>query len=87
MDSYPIVLLPLGCSQVVATIDGRKDIQGGRLATQRISAKNSNLNKCYTSICYSADGGCLLAGGATKYVEFSLMVLASSMTHTLAYTN
>jgi len=57
-----------GPAQLVATIDGRKDIQGGRLAQQRISAKNSNLNKCYTSICYSADGNCLLAGGATKYV-------------------
>jgi periodic tryptophan protein 2 len=54
--------------QAVASIDGRKDIQGGRLEQHRISAKNSNLNKCYTSICYSADGSCLLAGGATKYV-------------------
>lgn len=52
----------------MATIDGRKDIQGGRLSQQRISAKNTNLTKCYTSICYSADGTCLLAGGATKYV-------------------
>ncbi len=50
------------------TIDGRRDIQGGRLVGDKITAKHSSGGKCFTSLCYSADGACLLAGGQTKYV-------------------
>jgi periodic tryptophan protein 2 len=50
------------------TIEGRKDIQGGRLVSDRRTAKHANASKCFTSVCYNADGTCLLAGGNTKYV-------------------
>ncbi|KAI4379281.1 hypothetical protein MLD38_005599 [Melastoma candidum] len=50
------------------TIEGRRDIAGGRLATDRRSAANSSSGKCFTTLCYSADGSYILAGGSSKYI-------------------
>lgn len=56
-----------GGARQVAAIEGRRDLLGGRLFSDRITAKNSASGKCFTSICYTADGTCLLAGGNSKY--------------------
>lgn len=45
-----------------------RDIAGGRKENDRTTAKNSASGKGFTSICYSADGQCILAGGNSKYV-------------------
>ncbi|KAK4479702.1 hypothetical protein RD792_015233 [Penstemon davidsonii] len=50
------------------TIEGRRDIAGGRLMTDRRSAANSTAGKCFTTLCYSADGSYILAGGSSKYI-------------------
>lgn len=50
------------------TIEGRRDIAGGRLMTDRRSAANSSSGKYFTSLCYSADGCYILAGGSSKYI-------------------
>lgn len=50
------------------TIEGRRDISGGRLMTDRRSAANSSAGKCFTTLCYSADGSYILAGGSSKYI-------------------
>jgi len=50
------------------TIDGRNDISGGRLSNQKRTAKTSMSTKSFTTLCYSADGRCVLAGGNSKYV-------------------
>ncbi|KAK2974365.1 hypothetical protein RJ640_021221 [Escallonia rubra] len=50
------------------TIEGRRDIAGGRLMTDRRSAANSSSGKCFTTLCYSADGSYILAGGNSKYI-------------------
>ncbi|XP_042475574.1 periodic tryptophan protein 2 [Macadamia integrifolia] len=50
------------------TIEGRRDIAGGRLMTDRRSAANSSLGKYFTTLCYSADGSYILAGGSSKYI-------------------
>ena len=49
-------------------IDGRKDISGGRKVSDRVAAANSSSTKAFTSLTYTADGSCLLAGGNSKYV-------------------
>lgn len=49
-------------------IDGRKDVSGGRKADDRVAAANNSSGKSFTSLTYSADGQCLLAGGNSKYV-------------------
>lgn len=49
-------------------VDGRKDVSGGRKADDRVAAANSSSTKTFTSLAYTADGSCLLAGGNSKYV-------------------
>lgn len=49
-------------------IEGRKDISGGRKQDDRITAANNSSGKCFNSLCYTADGNYILAGGNSKYV-------------------
>jgi periodic tryptophan protein 2 len=49
-------------------IDGRRDIAGGRKFNDRMSSNNNASSRYFTSVCYSADGSCVLAGGNSKYV-------------------
>ena len=59
-------------------IDGRRDISGGRKRNDRMTSDNNAASRYFTSICYSADGSCILAGGNSKYVciyEVSQQVL------------
>ncbi|KAG8926587.1 hypothetical protein FRC02_008788 [Tulasnella sp. 418] len=49
-------------------IEGRKDISGGRKADDRITAANNSSGKSFSSLAYTADGTCLIAGGNSKYV-------------------
>ena len=51
-----------------ATIEGRRDIAGGRGAADFVTAANNASGKSFNSICYSADGNCILAGGNSKYI-------------------
>lgn len=49
-------------------IDGRRDIAGGRKINDRMTSDNNASSRYFTSVCYSADGCCVLAGGNSKYV-------------------
>jgi periodic tryptophan protein 2 len=51
----------------VCIIEGRHDISGGRLTTDAMTAQNSSRSKFFTSVAYTADGSCVLAGGRSKY--------------------
>jgi periodic tryptophan protein 2 len=42
--------------QLMWTIEGRRDIAGGRLVGDRRTTANSSSGKCFTSLSYSADG-------------------------------
>ncbi|XP_062866597.1 PWP2 small subunit processome component [Trichomycterus rosablanca] len=50
------------------SISGRHDLQMGRKETDKITAKQSAKGKTFTSLCYSADGESMLAGGQSKFV-------------------
>nr|XP_023648696.1 periodic tryptophan protein 2 homolog [Paramormyrops kingsleyae] len=50
------------------SIVGRHDLQMGRKETDKITAKQAAKGKSFTSLCYSADGQCVLAGGQSKFV-------------------
>ena len=52
----------------VTSIDGRRDIRGGRLHSDITTADNSARSKYFTCIAYSADGRFLLAGGLSKFL-------------------
>uniref|UniRef100_A0A0A9YWV8 Small-subunit processome Utp12 domain-containing protein n=1 Tax=Lygus hesperus TaxID=30085 RepID=A0A0A9YWV8_LYGHE len=49
-------------------IDGKNDLASGRSDTDLITAKKSQQGKAFTSICYSADGDFIIAGGHSKFV-------------------
>jgi hypothetical protein len=53
---------------LVGTIEGRRDIAGGRLVTDRQTAASSAAGKCFYTLAYSADGAYLVAGGNSKFV-------------------
>lgn len=65
---WPAAGMVAGPRLQIGTIEARRDITGGRSVWDRRTALNSTANKAFTSICYTADGQCLLAGGASKYV-------------------
>ncbi|CAI5638495.1 unnamed protein product [Oreochromis niloticus] len=50
------------------SVAGRHDLQTGRKETDKITAKQSAKGKSFTSLCYSADGESVLAGGQSKFV-------------------
>lgn len=49
-------------------IDGRRDIAGGRKLDDKVQQRNNAAGSAFTSVCYSADGSCVLAGGNANYV-------------------
>lgn len=51
-----------------STLDGRRDVSGGRTLTSRRTAASTPGTKSFNTITYSADGTCLLAGGNSKYI-------------------
>jgi len=52
----------------IGSIEGRKDLGSGRRKTDLVSAKSLSGSRCFTTLCYSADGQCILAGGRSRYV-------------------
>uniref|UniRef100_A0A671YVE7 PWP2 small subunit processome component n=1 Tax=Sparus aurata TaxID=8175 RepID=A0A671YVE7_SPAAU len=50
------------------SVAGRHDLETGRKETDKITAKQSAKGKSFTSLCYSADGESMLAGGQSKFV-------------------
>ncbi|KAK0095746.1 hypothetical protein PV326_007504 [Microctonus aethiopoides] len=50
------------------SIEGRNDLGSGRSDTDLITAKKNLEGKAFTTLCYSADGTCILAGGHSKNV-------------------
>lgn len=63
-----ISLWDIDLAKQVGTIEGRKDISGGRRLADRTTAENSSSGKCFNSICYTADGSSIIGGGNSKYI-------------------
>ena len=53
---------------MTGTIEGQRDIAGGRKENDRLTADNNSASRHFTSVTYSADGGAVLAGGNSKYI-------------------
>ncbi|KAJ1916205.1 U3 snoRNP protein [Mycoemilia scoparia] len=50
------------------TVEGRRDISGGRKSGDKQTAENSTSGKSFSSLAYSADGTTIIGGGNSKYV-------------------
>jgi len=58
---------PLNDRQI-GLISSRKDISAGRAEGSLITAKGSSKGAHFTTLCYTADGECVIAGGKTRYI-------------------
>lgn len=54
--------------QIRGTLDCKRDLGGGRNVQSKLTAQKDSSNKHFKSLCYSADGDYVLAGGRSKYV-------------------
>ena len=50
------------------SIEARRDLAGGRAAGDGRSAASSAAGRAFSSLCYSADGALLLAGGNSRFI-------------------
>ncbi|GIY83066.1 periodic tryptophan protein 2 homolog [Caerostris extrusa] len=50
------------------SIEGRNDLHVGRRETDLVTAKKMMKAQAFTTLCYSPDGECILAGGRSKYI-------------------
>ena len=71
---------------IKAIIDTARDIWGGRLDDEKVSAKNSKRTKHLNSICYNLSGNLLLCGGNSQYVllydtQYQILVKKFTLTH------
>ncbi|KAI7872555.1 putative WD repeat protein [Spinellus fusiger] len=55
-------------AKLLSTLDGRKDISGGRKQNDRTTAENAASGKAFHSLCYTADGSSIIGGGSSKYI-------------------
>jgi len=55
-------------STQVSSIAGKKDLRIGRGEADKISAKTKSESQAFKSLCYSADGCSILAGGSSKFI-------------------
>ncbi|KAF7277818.1 hypothetical protein GWI33_009234 [Rhynchophorus ferrugineus] len=63
-----ISIFDVRTAQQLIAIEGRNDLGSGRSDTDLITAKKNLEAKSFTTLCYSADGEYILAGGQSKNV-------------------
>lgn len=63
-----IVFFEPRSSTQVGSIEGRQDLASGRRDTDLITAKRLTRSQAFTTLCYTADGECILAAGRSKFV-------------------
>ncbi|KFM72539.1 Periodic tryptophan protein 2-like protein, partial [Stegodyphus mimosarum] len=55
-------------SEQTGSIEGRNDLYVGRRETDMITAKMLLKSQAFSTLCYTADGECILAAGRSKFV-------------------
>uniref|UniRef100_A0ABM0M5X9 Periodic tryptophan protein 2 homolog n=1 Tax=Saccoglossus kowalevskii TaxID=10224 RepID=A0ABM0M5X9_SACKO len=63
-----ITFFDVGTGTQTGSIEGRHDLGSGRRDTDLITAKTASKSKAFTTMCYSADGQCILASGKSKHI-------------------
>ena len=54
--------------KLIASLEARRDVIGGRKLQDKTSLASQASASCFSTLCYSADGSCILAAGNTKWV-------------------
>ena len=68
---------------VQGTIEGRRDIAGGRKTTDRRAAGNSTSGQCFTSLAFSADGSLAAGRCVSQHSSAFLMDMNGNAVHRL----
>uniref|UniRef100_A0A034VCB5 Periodic tryptophan protein 2-like protein n=2 Tax=Bactrocera dorsalis TaxID=27457 RepID=A0A034VCB5_BACDO len=63
-----ITIFDVKTATQISSIEGRNDLAGGRYEADIITGKKNLEGKYFTSIEYSVDGECILAGGNSQYI-------------------
>lgn len=65
------------------TIEGRNDLGSGKSDTDLVTAKKNLQGKAFNTLCYTADGECLLAAGQSKNICIYQVLTFSSKSQKL----
>ncbi len=63
-----ILTFDVKSSAQIGTISGKNDLKMGKGESDKISSKKKSETAHFSSLCYSADGSCILAGGTSKFI-------------------
>ncbi|XP_036334359.1 periodic tryptophan protein 2 homolog [Rhagoletis pomonella] len=63
-----ITIFDVKTATQIGCIEGRNDLAGGRYGSDVITGKKNLEGKYFTSIEYSVDGECIIAGGNSHYI-------------------
>ncbi|XP_078264739.1 PWP2 small subunit processome component [Rhinoraja longicauda] len=63
-----ITLWDHGRGVQTGSIEGQHHLHSGRRELDMVTARHSAKSRAYSTLCYSADGGWVLAGGQSRYV-------------------
>lgn len=63
-----ITIFDVKTATQISSIEGRNDLAGGRYEADVITSKKNLEGKYFTSIEYSVDGECIIAGGNSQYI-------------------
>ena len=66
--SGQILTFDVKTSTQISCISGKKDLRMGKGENDKISAKSKSETAHFSSLCYSADGSSILAGGTSKFI-------------------
>lgn len=67
LDGHISIFDPQQATQLL-TIEGRNDLGSGKSDTDLVTAKKNLQGKAFNTLCYTADGECLLAAGQSKNI-------------------
>lgn len=63
-----LIMFDVESSDQVGSIEARRDLDSGRLDTDLVTREQTLKSKAVSTVCYSADGSCILATGQSKFV-------------------
>ncbi|KAI5703398.1 hypothetical protein M8J75_011324 [Diaphorina citri] len=63
-----LIMFDVESAAQVGSVEARRDLDSGRLDTDLVTREQSLKAKAVSTVCYSADGSCILAAGQSKYI-------------------
>ncbi|XP_072171580.1 periodic tryptophan protein 2 homolog [Diadema setosum] len=65
---FQITFWDVATATQTGSVEGRHDLGSAGGKSDLVTAKTASSTKCFRTLCYSADGSCVLAAGESKHV-------------------